>query len=122
LNVRHVGPGVNADRNGTPRSNGDGYTVVNIAGSYHLGHGVTGFGQVDNLLDRHYQNSVGFKRPGLGIFGGSRLRSRDELFLGARDAGGEVDLAAGLPVNGADAAKPSSKDNFPMITSKRAGN
>jgi outer membrane cobalamin receptor len=29
--------------------------------------------RIDNLLDRHYQDPIGFLRPGLGIFAGVRM-------------------------------------------------
>jgi vitamin B12 transporter len=50
-----------------------GYTVVNLAGSYDLGHGLTAFARIDNLLDRRYQDPTGFLRPGIGVFGGLRV-------------------------------------------------
>jgi vitamin B12 transporter len=49
------------------------YTLVNIAGSYDLGHGVTAFARIDNLTDRRYQNPVGFLHQGLGVFGGVKV-------------------------------------------------
>ena len=49
------------------------YTLVNIAGSYDLGHGVTVFARIDNLTDRRYQNPVGFLHQGLGVFGGVKV-------------------------------------------------
>jgi vitamin B12 transporter len=52
------------------------YSVVNIAGSYDVGHGVTLFARVDNLLDRHYQNPSGFDKPGIGAYGGVRVSLR----------------------------------------------
>ncbi len=51
----------------------NGYYQVNVAGSYDLGHGVTAFTRIDNLLDRHYQYPLGFMRPGLGVFAGVRV-------------------------------------------------
>jgi vitamin B12 transporter len=56
-----------------PRLEASPYSVANIAAAYDLGHGVTLFGRVDNLLDRHYQDPVGFLRPGIGAFGGVRI-------------------------------------------------
>jgi len=50
-----------------------GYTVVNIAGTYDLGHGVAAFARIDNALDKSYQDPVGFERPGFGIFGGLKF-------------------------------------------------
>ena len=49
------------------------YATVNLAADYDLGHGLTLFGRIDNLLDRRYQEPVGFDRPGLGAYGGVRI-------------------------------------------------
>jgi vitamin B12 transporter len=49
------------------------YATVNIAGAYDLGHGVTVFARVDNLLNRQYESPPGFDKPGIGAFGGVRL-------------------------------------------------
>jgi vitamin B12 transporter len=46
---------------------------VNLTASYDLGHGVTAFGRIDNLLNRQYQDPLGFDHPGLGIYVGLRL-------------------------------------------------
>jgi vitamin B12 transporter len=46
---------------------------VNLAGSYDLGNGVTAYARIDNLLDRRYENPIGFLRPGLGVFAGVRV-------------------------------------------------
>jgi vitamin B12 transporter len=51
----------------------NGYTLVNLAGSYDLGNGLTAYARIDNLLDRHYQDPIGFLRPGLGVFAGVRM-------------------------------------------------
>ena len=59
----------------------NGYTLVNLAGSYDLGHGVTAFGRIDNLLDRRYQDPLGFQRPGIGVFAGVRV-AFDAVSLG----------------------------------------
>ena len=48
-------------------------TLVNLAGSYDLGNGVSAYARIDNLLDRRYQSPIGFLRPGLGVFAGVRL-------------------------------------------------
>lgn len=71
--VLYVGPWVDVYRDGTPGASGAGHTLVNLAGSYDLGHGVTTFARIDNMLDRHYQEPVGFDRPGFGIFAGVRV-------------------------------------------------
>ena len=51
----------------------NGYALVNLAGSYDLGNGVSAYARIDNLLDRRYQSPTGFLRPGLGVFAGLRL-------------------------------------------------
>lgn len=71
--VLYVGPWVDVYRDGTPGASGAGYTLVNVAESYDLGQGVTTFARINNLLDRHYQDPVGFDRPGFGIFAGVRV-------------------------------------------------
>ena len=35
--------------------------------------GVTAFARINNLLDRHYQDPIGFQHPGLGVFAGVRV-------------------------------------------------
>lgn len=49
------------------------YTLVNVAGAYDLGHGVTAFARIDNLTDRRYQNPIGFLHQGIGVFGGVKV-------------------------------------------------
>ena len=46
---------------------------MNLAGSYDLGNGVTAFARIDNLLDRRYQDPIGFLHPGLGVFAGVKV-------------------------------------------------
>ncbi len=70
----YVGPWVDVSRNGTVSGlQVSGYTLVNLAGSYDLGDGVSAYARIDNLFDRRYQNPTGFLRPGLGVFAGVRL-------------------------------------------------
>ncbi len=72
--VLYVGSWIDINRSGTiSNMTADGYTLVNFAGSYELGHGVTAFARIDNALDRHYQDPTGFMRPGLGVFGGIKV-------------------------------------------------
>jgi vitamin B12 transporter len=49
------------------------FTLINLAGSYDFGHGITGFARINNLLDRHYQDPIGFQHPGFGVFAGVKL-------------------------------------------------
>ncbi len=72
--VVYVGPWIDVNRSGTVSGlRANGYTVVNIAGTYDLGDGLQAFMRVNNLLDRHYQDPTGFERPGVGVFGGLKL-------------------------------------------------
>lgn len=73
--VIYVGPWVDNNRdftNLTPLPV-PGYVLVNLAGSYDLGHGLTAFARIDNALNVQYQDPLGFQRPGLGVFGGLRV-------------------------------------------------
>ena len=73
-----VGSWIDSNRSGSASGlNADGYTTVNIAGSYDLGHGLAAFAKIDNLTDRHYQDPIGFLRPGIGVFGGLRVAFDD---------------------------------------------
>jgi vitamin B12 transporter len=49
------------------------YTLLNLAGSYDFGNGITGFARFNNLLDRHYQEPVGFQHQGFGVFAGVKI-------------------------------------------------
>ena len=49
------------------------YTIVNVEGSFDLKDELTAYGRIDNLLNRHYQDPIGFQRPGCGIFAGVRI-------------------------------------------------
>jgi vitamin B12 transporter len=70
----YVGPWVDVNRAGTVSGlNANGYTIVNVEASYDLKDGLTAYGRIDNLLDRHYQDPIGFQRPGFGIFAGVRI-------------------------------------------------
>jgi vitamin B12 transporter len=70
----YVGSQVDGNRSfSIQRLDTDPYFVVNLAADYGLGHGVTVFARVDNLLDERYENPTGFQRPGFGAFGGVRV-------------------------------------------------
>jgi vitamin B12 transporter len=49
------------------------YTLINLAANYDLGHGVSFFTRINNLLDVHYQDPIGFLHQGLGVFAGVKL-------------------------------------------------
>jgi vitamin B12 transporter len=70
----YTGPWIDVGRDGYPTGlKTTGYTLVNLTGSYDLGRGVTAFARIDNLLDRRYEDPVGFLHQGLGVFGGLRV-------------------------------------------------
>jgi vitamin B12 transporter len=49
------------------------YTLVNLAANYTIDEHAAVFARVDNLFNKHYQDPVGFERPGLGAYAGFRL-------------------------------------------------
>jgi vitamin B12 transporter len=70
----YVGPWSDVNRAGTATGlKTPGYALVNLAGSYDLTHWLTAFARVNNLLDRHYQDPIGFQHQGFGVFGGFRV-------------------------------------------------
>ena len=72
--VLYVGAWVDGNRDfSIPRLMASPYATTNVAVEYSLGKGVTLFARIDNLLDRRYQDPVGFDKPGLGAFGGARV-------------------------------------------------
>ena len=74
--VLYVGPWVDISRDGSiPRIAAPAYTTVNVAANYQVDPHVTVFGRIENLLNCHYENPIGFDRPGFGIFGGIRLNN-----------------------------------------------
>jgi vitamin B12 transporter len=73
-NLLYVRPELDVNRAGTVSGlTGNQYTVVNIAGSYDLGNGVSAYARINNLFDRHYQNPIGFLQPGIGVYAGIRV-------------------------------------------------
>jgi vitamin B12 transporter len=52
------------------------YTIVNLSANYQIDEHTTLFGRIDNLFDVHYQDPLGFDRPGLGVFAGVRVTNR----------------------------------------------
>jgi vitamin B12 transporter len=49
------------------------YNLVNLAANYKVNENLTVFGRIDNLLDKRYQDPIGFERPGFGVYAGIRL-------------------------------------------------
>jgi vitamin B12 transporter len=51
-----------------------GYTTMDLAASYDLARHWSVTCRINNLLDRRYENPVGFLQPSLGIFAGIRAK------------------------------------------------
>jgi len=69
----YVGPWLDINRSGSETNlHANGYVTVNLATTYDLNEHWSLFGRVDNLLDRQYQDPIGFMHPGIGGFGGVR--------------------------------------------------
>ncbi|HTT80460.1 MAG TPA: TonB-dependent receptor [Stellaceae bacterium] len=72
--VLYVGAWSDINRSGTASGlTATPYTLINLAGSYDLGRGISLFARIDNLLNRHYQDPIGFQHQGLGVFGGMKV-------------------------------------------------
>jgi vitamin B12 transporter len=70
----YVGPQVDVNPAGTVTGlTGNQYTLMNLAGSYDLGNGLTAYARINNLFDQRYQDPIGFQCPGFGIFAGVRI-------------------------------------------------
>lgn len=64
------------DRNNANTAPGNfapGYAVVNVAANYKVNDRLSLFGRVDNLTNTHYEDPLGFLRPGIGVFGGMKV-------------------------------------------------
>jgi vitamin B12 transporter len=51
-----------------------GYTTVDLAASFDVARNIAVYGRVNNLLDRHYQEPVGFLQPSVGVFAGIKTK------------------------------------------------
>ena len=50
-----------------------GYQLLNLAANYTVDQNWSVFGRIDNALDRHYQNPLGWEKTGIGVYGGLRF-------------------------------------------------
>ena len=64
----------NGDEANTDGTTLDGWTRVDLTGSYDLTDSVELFGRIENLFDEHYQQILGYGTPGLSGTVGLRLR------------------------------------------------
>jgi vitamin B12 transporter len=75
VTLLYVGPWVDVNRAGSVTGlMANGYTLLNLAGSYDLGNGVAAYARISNLFDRHHENPIGFLQPGIGIYAGDPVR------------------------------------------------
>jgi vitamin B12 transporter len=75
LDLLSVGNWVDVSRDGlTSGLEAPGYTTLNLATSYALSARFALFGRIDNLLDRHYENPIGFLQPSIGFYAGVRVK------------------------------------------------
>jgi vitamin B12 transporter len=80
--VLHIGTWVDISRDGTVSGIlASPVTLVNLAANYTINDQWSVFGRIDNLFDVHYQDPIGFERPGFGIYGGVRLTTSGDAGL-----------------------------------------
>lgn len=53
------------------------YVLVTLAASYRLTDNIEIYGRVENLVDRNYEEVFSYRSPGLGAFGGLRVKLGD---------------------------------------------
>ena len=70
-----IGSFIDGNREFTiPRLVAPGYTTVNVTAGYDITDRLTIYGRVTNLFNEHYQDPVGFLRPGVGAFVGVKAK------------------------------------------------
>ncbi|HTY50461.1 MAG TPA: TonB-dependent receptor [Steroidobacteraceae bacterium] len=73
--VLYVGTWVDGNRDfSIARLDAPGYVTVNLAAAWAFSAAWSLFARIDNLLDRRYQEPIGFEQPGLGVFAGVRMQ------------------------------------------------
>jgi vitamin B12 transporter len=69
----YVGPRIDGNRDFTiSRLTAPGYSTVNLTADYQINQTLTLFGRITNLLDRRYEDPVGFLQPRIGVFAGAK--------------------------------------------------
>ena len=66
----YVGTREDVNFSGTAPTLADPYYLINLSASYQVTPSVAVFARINNLLNEHYEDIVGFLRPGLGVFAG----------------------------------------------------
>jgi len=73
--VLYTGDWIDGNRDfSIPRLTAGGYTTLNIVAEYAINDTVSVFGRGNNILDKHYQDPVGFEQQGLGVFAGVKVK------------------------------------------------
>ncbi len=68
-----VGDWMDVPRAGGASSVAPGYNTINLAANYKMNENLVVFGRIDNLLDKHYEDPLGFEKTGIGVYGGVRV-------------------------------------------------
>jgi vitamin B12 transporter len=68
-----VGDWMDVPRAGGVSSVAPGYNTINLAANYKMNENLVVFGRIDNLLDKHYEDPLGFEKTGIGVYGGVRV-------------------------------------------------
>ena len=71
VNAQHVGKRY---RNANNADEMPDYTLLNLFASYNLTKCLQVFGRVDNITDRKYQSIYQYGEPGIGVYGGIKVR------------------------------------------------
>jgi vitamin B12 transporter len=73
--VLYVGSWIDGNRDfSIPRLTAPGYVTADLAASYNLTDQLMLFGRITNLLDKHYEDPVGYLQPSRGIYVGIKAR------------------------------------------------
>lgn len=57
-----------------PRLKASGYTTVDLAANFDVNSAISLYGRITNAFDEHYENPVGYLRPGRGVYVGVKGR------------------------------------------------
>jgi vitamin B12 transporter len=96
----YVGSWLDMNRAFTHEVKAPAFMTVNLAANYVISDNLTIFARIENLFNKHYEDPIGFLRPGFGIFGGIRFT------IGTPRGSGLVSQSAGAsPVVGGTSPK-----------------
>jgi len=73
--LRYVSSWIDVTRDSViPQVKASGYTTADFAANYDISDRFSIYGRVDNLFDGHYQDPVGYLKPGRGFYAGMRAK------------------------------------------------